>query len=174
MSSLVAGKRVLSADGDITDVDDGDAIVSAGDFWPVIKLRDLRLAARITGGITTSRLMHAATEAVAHVIDQLQDWRAIQIAAGFNTLEDVPSVLPSGETEKRVINGENVKVYRFRRAVYSLARAFVIEGYRDVDTTAKGDKDAAALDLQRDDLWRDARWSIADIRGAPRIYAELC
>lgn len=86
----------------------------------------------------------------------------------------MPSVLPSGDTEKLVINGENVKVYRFRRAVYSIARALVLEGYRDVDTTAKGDKDAAALDLQRDDLWRDARWSIADIRDTPRLYAELC
>ena len=165
MSSLVANKRVLPADSDTPDVDDGDTTVSAGDFWPVIKLADLRLAARITGGITTSRLMHVTTEAVAHVTAQLLDWRAGQVKAGFHTLEDVPSVLPSGE---------NVKVYRFRRAVYSIARALVLEGYRDVDTTAKGDKDAAALDLQRDDLWRDARWSIADIRDTPRLYAELC
>ena len=72
------------------------------------------------------------------------------------------------------INGESVKVYRYRRAVYSIARALVIEGYRDVDTTPKGDKDAAALDLQREDLWRDARWGIADIQRKPRVYAELC
>ena len=158
MSSLVANKRVLPADSDTPDVDDGDTTVSAGDFWPVIKLADLRLAARITGGITTSRLMHVTTEAVAHVTAQ----------------EDVPSVLPSGDTEMLGINGGGVKVYRFRRAVDWIARALVLEGYRDVDTTAKGDKDAAALDLQRDDLWRDARWSIADIRDTPRLYAELC
>ncbi|WP_438527227.1 head completion/stabilization protein [Enterobacter cloacae] len=164
----------IVADSDTPDVDDGDTTVSAGDFWPVIKLADLRLAARITGGITTSRLMHVTTEAVAHVTAQLLDWRAGQVKAGFHALEDVPSALPSGVTEKLMINGENVKVYRFRRAVYSIARALVLEGYRDVDTTAKGDKDAAALDLQRDDLWRDARWSIADIRDTPRLYAELC
>lgn len=174
MSSLVANKRVLPADSDTPDVDDGEATVSAGGFWPVIKLSELRMAARITGGITTSRLMHVTTEAVAHVTGQLLDWRAGQIRAGFDSLEDVPSVSSSGETEKLMINDENVKVYRFRRAVYSIARALVLEGYRDVDTTAKGDKDAAALDTQRDDLWRDARWSIADIRGEPRIYAELC
>ena len=118
--------------------------------------------------------MHVTTEAVAHVTAQLLDWRTGQLKAGFHALEDVPSALPSGEMEKLMINGENVKVYRFRRAVYSIARALVLEGYRDVDTTAKGDKDAAALDLQRDDLWRDARWSIADIRDTPRLYAELC
>lgn len=174
MSSIVARKHVLPADGDIPDVDDGEATISAGDFWPVIKLSDLRLAARITGGITTSRLMHVTTEAVVHVTNQLRDWRTEQNKAGFTSLEDVPEMLPSGETEKLTINGENVQVFRFRRAVYSIARALVLEGYRDVDTTPKGDKDAAALDLQRDDLWRDARWSIADIRGVPRLYAELC
>lgn len=174
MSSVVARKHILPADGDTPDVDDGDAIVSAGDFWPVIMLSDLRLAARITGGITTSRLMHVTTEAVAHVTSQLRDWRIGQMKAGYTALEYVPEILPSGEREIMTINDENVQVYRFRRAVYSLARALVLEGYRDVDTTPKGDKDAAALDLQRDDLWRDARWSIADIRGVPRLYAELC
>ncbi|UWS30664.1 head completion/stabilization protein [Erwinia pyrifoliae] len=174
MSSVVARKQVFPAASDASDVDDGDASVSAGDFWPLIKLGDLRLAARITGGITTSRLMHVTIEAVAHVTSQFQHWHAVQAKAGFNRLEDVPETLPSGECEKLTINGENVKVYRFRRAVYSIARALVLEGYRDVDTTAKGDKDAAAMDLQRDDLWRDARWSIADIRGVPRLYAELC
>jgi hypothetical protein len=49
----------------------------------------------------------------------------------------------------------------------------VLEGYRDVSTTPKGDKDAEALDRQIDDLWRDGRWSIADIREEARIYAEL-
>ncbi|MFK5551354.1 head completion/stabilization protein, partial [Klebsiella pneumoniae] len=33
-----------------------------------------------------------------------------------------------------------------RRAVYSFTRASVLEGYRDVGTTPKGDKDAEALD----------------------------
>ncbi|MEN3258512.1 head completion/stabilization protein [Sodalis endosymbiont of Spalangia cameroni] len=165
MGSLVAGKPVLSAKGDTTDVDDGQSAVSAGDFWPVVVLRDLRLAARITGGITTSRLMHVTTEAVAHVTDQLQDWQAHQTASGYSRLQAVPSAH---------INGESSKVYRYRRAVYAIARALVLEGYRDVDTTAKGDKAADALDAQRDDLWRDARWSISDIRGVPRLYAELC
>ncbi|STG16495.1 putative phage head completion protein L [Escherichia coli] len=29
------------------------------------------------------------------------------------------------------------------------------------------------LDMQVEDLWRDARWAISDIRGVTRIYAEL-
>ncbi len=164
MSSLVANKVTGPASGDVADVDDGNTVVTAGDFWPEISLKELRLAARIAGGVTTSRLMHVATEAVAHVTDQLQEWQAEQHAAGYALLQDVPA----GQ-----LNGSSAKVYRYRRAVYSVARALVLEGYRDVDTTAKGDKDAAALDLQCSDLWRDARWSMADIRGAQRLYAEL-
>lgn len=165
MSSLVATKRPFPSSGDVTDVDDGNETVTAGRFWPVIKLKELRLAARITGGVTTTRLMHVTTEAVSHVIEQLDEWQANQWALGYEALQDVPAV---------ELNGESVKVHRYRRAVYAIARALVLEGYRDVDTTPKGDKDAAALDLQRDDLWRDARWCISDIQRKPRIYAELC
>lgn len=165
MSSLIATKTPFPAGSDVTDVDDGDSTVTAGSFWPVINLKDLRLAARITGGVTTSRLMHVTTEAVGHVIEQLEEWQINQQGLGYEALKNVPAV---------EISGESVKVYRYRRAVYSIARALVIEGYRDVDTTPKGDKDAAALDLQREDLWRDARWGIADIQRKPRVYAELC
>ena len=76
MSSLVATKTPFPPGSDVTDVDDGDSTVTAGSFWPVINLKDLRLAARITGGVTTSRLMHVTTEAVAHVIEQLADQSA--------------------------------------------------------------------------------------------------
>ncbi|QDX29598.1 head completion/stabilization protein [Dickeya poaceiphila] len=162
--SLVAQKRV-SDSGDVPEIDDGAAAVSTGAFWPVIVLRDLRLAARITGGITTTRLMHVTTEAVVHVTDQLASWQQTQQATGYAALADVPA----GQ-----VNGESIKVYRFRRAVYAIARALLLEGYRDVDTTAKGDKATDTFDNQRDDLWRDARWSIADIRGAQRLFAELC
>lgn len=165
MSSLVAYRDTGPAGSDVPDVDDGDSAVSAGEWFPVISLRELRLAARITGGVTTSRLMHVTTEAVAHVTDQLAQWQVEQEAAGYASLAAVPG---------RQIGGASARVHRYKRAVYSIARALILEGYRDVDTSPKGDKDASALDLQLDDLWRDARWSIADIRGAVRIYAELC
>ncbi|EEF8013583.1 head completion/stabilization protein, partial [Salmonella enterica] len=147
-----------------TDVDDGAEKVTAGTFWPEILLRDLRLASRIPGRTTTSRLKFVTTEAVAHVTDQLDDWRGIQESAGYSTLADVPA---------RMLNGESVKVYRYRRAVYSAARAMLLENARDVDTTEKGDRKADALEVQTDDLWRDVRWAIADIRGTQRLFVEL-
>ncbi|HAU3147593.1 TPA: head completion/stabilization protein [Salmonella enterica subsp. salamae] len=161
---LVAKPQVNSAEKDVTDVDDGAEKVTAGTFWPEILLRDLRLASRIPGRTTTSRLKFVTTEAVAHVTDQLDDWRGIQESAGYSTLADVPA---------RMLNGESVKVYRYRRAVYSAARALLLENARDVDTTEKGDRKADALEVQTDDLWRDVRWAIADIRGTQRLFVEL-
>ncbi|EJX1509481.1 head completion/stabilization protein [Salmonella enterica] len=161
---MVAKPQVNSAEKDVTDVDDGAEKVTAGTFWPEILLRDLRLASRIPGRTTTSRLKFVTTEAVAHVTDQLDDWRGIQESAGYSTLADVPAGM---------LNGESVKVYRYRRAVYSAARALLLENARDVDTTEKGDRKANALEVQTDDLWRDVRWAIADIRGTQRLFVEL-
>ncbi|EAZ4929297.1 head completion/stabilization protein [Salmonella enterica subsp. enterica serovar Herston] len=161
---MVAKPQVNSAEKDVTDVDDGAEKVTAGTFWPEILLRNLRLASRIPGRTTTSRLTFVTTEAVAHVTDQLDDWRGIQESAGYSTLADVPA---------RMLNGESVKVYRYRRAVYSAARALLLENARDVDTTEKGDRKADALEVQTDDLWRDVRWAIADIRGTQRLFVEL-
>ncbi|EAM4544495.1 head completion/stabilization protein [Salmonella enterica] len=161
---MVAKPQVNRAEKDVTDVDDGAEKVTAGTFWPEILLRDLRLASRIPGRTTTSRLKFVTTEAVAHVTDQLDDWRGIQESAGYSTLADVPA---------RMLNGESVKVYRYRRAVYSAARALLLENARDVDTTEKGDRKADALEVQTDDLWRDVRWAIADIRGTQRLFVEL-
>ena len=150
---------------DITDTDDGDTRISAGAFWPDIVLRELRLAVRLPGRVTTSRLLHTATGAVAHVTRELEAWQQEQQAAGHQTLADVPAP---------VINGESVNLWHWRNAVYTATRALILERYRDADTTDKGDRRADALDIQTSDLWRDVSWAISDILCRPRIFAELC
>ncbi|MFZ1873026.1 MAG: head completion/stabilization protein [Chania sp.] len=161
---FVAGRAVTTAADDVPDTDDNGEKVSAGSFWPDIALRDVRMEMRINGAVTTTRLKHVVIEAVAHVTDQLARWQTSQEQAGYTTLDAVPA---------RLINGENVKIYRYRRAVFSITRALLIENYRDVDTTGDtGEKRAAGLTLQAADLWRDARWAIADILGAERNFTE--
>ncbi|EPN1933356.1 head completion/stabilization protein [Escherichia coli] len=141
------------------------ASISAGAFWPDIVLRELRLAVRLPGRVTTSRLLHTATGAVAHVTRELEAWQQEQQAAGHQTLADVPAP---------VINGESVNLWHWRNAVYTATRALILERYRDADTTDKGDRRADALDIQTSDLWRDVSWAISDILCRPRIFAELC
>ncbi|RAU86221.1 capsid assembly protein [Serratia marcescens] len=162
--SLVAGRTVTPAADDVPDTDDGGETITAGPFWPEIALKDVRLEMRITGAVTTTRLKQAAIEATGHVIDQLTGWQENRLKAGFASLETVPA---------RQINDVSVKIHRYRRAVFSITRALLIENYRDVDTTGDaGEKRAAGLTLQAADLWRDARWAIADIRDEVRNFAE--
>ncbi|MBA5197926.1 head completion/stabilization protein [Pectobacterium aroidearum] len=162
--SFVAGRSVTAATDDVPDIDDNGEKVSAAAFWPEISLSDVRMEMRINGAVTTTRLKHVVIEAVAHITDQLAEWQASRVSDGYTSLDLVPASL---------INGSSVKVYRYRRAVFSIARALLIENYRDVDTTGDaGEKHASALTLQAADLWRDARWAMSDIRGAERNFAE--
>ncbi|QQA76206.1 head completion/stabilization protein [Pectobacterium parmentieri] len=162
--SLVAGRPITASADDVPAVDDGGESVKAGSFWPEILLRDVRMEVRINGAVTTTRLKHVVIEAVAHITDQLATWQASRVSDGYTSLDLVPASL---------INGDSVKVYRYRRAVFSIARALLIENYRDVDTTGDaGEKHASALTMQAADLWRDARWAISDISGAVRNLAE--
>ncbi|HID9334341.1 TPA: head completion/stabilization protein [Klebsiella pneumoniae] len=162
--SLVAPRTVTPSAEDVPDVDDGGEKVTAGAFWPEIVLSDVRKKMRINGAVTTSRLKEAVIEGVSHTLDQLADWQAVQLAAGYTQLADVPAVK---------VNSESVKVHRYRRAVFSIARAHILGTNRDVDTTGDaGEKRAAALASQVDDMWRDARWAISDIRGTVRNSAE--
>ncbi len=163
--SMIAKPGITAATEDVADTDDGDARITTDDFWPETELRALRLAVRLPGRTTTSRLMHAATEAVAHITGELRNWQTQQMNDGYRTLADVPASR---------VNGESVNVHRFRLAVYAATRALVLERVRDVDTTEQGDRKADALEAQTGDLWRDVRWAIADIQGAPRIFAGLC
>lgn len=162
--SLVAGRDIAPSTDDVPDVDDGPEKVTAGSFWPEISLTDVRTEMRINGAVTTTRLRHVVTEAVIHVSEQLTAWQTAQLAAGYATMSDVPAM---------TINGMSVKVYRFRRAVFSCSRALLLETFRDVDTTGEaGEKRALALATQAQDLWRDTRWAIADIQGATRNFTE--
>lgn len=162
--SLVASRKVTPSAEDVPDTDDGGEKVTTGEFWPPVLLSDVRKEMRINGAVTTSRLMQVVTEAVIHTADQLGDWQAKQLAAGYSTLADVPAM---------EINGQSAKVYRWHRAVYSIARALLIETFRDVDTTGDaGEKRAAGMSSQAADHWRDARWAIADISGSVRNSAE--
>jgi phage tail protein X len=107
---------------------------------------------RINGAVTTSRLKQAVIS-VSHTLDQLADWQAAQLAAGYTHLDDVPAVK---------VNSESVKVHRYRRAVFSIARAHILGTNRDVDTTGDaGEKRAAALATGRRYV---ARCALGDIR----------
>lgn len=136
----------------------------SGAFWPEIDPAKMRVAYKIDSTVTPERLRDALIEAIATVNTQLTNWREIQIATGHTTLEEVPA---------EEIDDTSINVHRYRRAVACLAKASLIERYRDFDTTAAGTKKADQLETPIDDLRRDARWAISDILGVGRTVVEL-
>lgn len=138
--------------------------INPGPFWPPIAPSGIRVAQRINDDITPERLKEALYEAIASVNGELYAWKQGQIAAGYATLAAVPAA---------AIDDESVLVQRYRRAVGCLAKAALVERYRDIDSTGRGDRKAEALADPIDDLRRDARWAVSDILGVGRSTVEL-
>lgn len=133
-------------------------------FWPAISLPDLRDTVRLDGTVTTARLKHAVIDAITSVNRDLADWRRAREAEGVTTLAAVP-----GE----VINGESAYLHSYRRAVYAMTRANLLERYTDYSATGDGVKGADAKIISSDDLYRDARFAIRDILGTTHITVAL-
>ncbi len=89
--SMVARTEPGPAEDDITDTDDGDTRISAGAFWPDIVLRELRLAVRLPGRVTTSRLLHTATGAWHTLPASWKHGSRNSRRSGHQTLADVPA-----------------------------------------------------------------------------------
>ena len=138
--------------------------IDSSPFWPAISLPDLRDTVRLDGTITTARLKHAVIDAITSVNRDLADWRRAREAEGVTTLAAVP-----GE----VINGESAYLHSYRRAVYAMSRANLLERYTDYSATGDGVKGADAKIISSDDLYRDARFAIRDILGTTHITVAL-
>ncbi|WP_339023388.1 head completion/stabilization protein [Aeromonas salmonicida] len=145
-----------------TAPDEGE--IANSPFWPAISLPDLRETVRLDGTVTTARLTHAVVDAITSVNRDLADWRIARQAEGHTTLAAVPS---------DVINNESVHLHSYRRAVYAMTRANLLERYTDYSATGDGVKGADAKIVSSDDLYRDARFAIRDILGTTHNTVEL-
>lgn len=145
-----------------TAPDEGE--ITSNPFWPAISLPDLRETVRLDGTVTTARLKHAVVDAITSVNQDLADWRSARQAEGHATLAAVPS---------EVINNESVHLHSYRRAVYAMTRANLLERYTDYSATGDGVKGADAKIISSDDLYRDARFAIRDILGTTHNTVEL-
>ncbi|MGL6487979.1 head completion/stabilization protein [Aeromonas hydrophila] len=138
--------------------------IDSSPFWPAISLPDLRDTVRLDGTVTTARLKHAVIDAVTSVNRDLAQWRTARQAEGHATLAAVPGEL---------INNESAHLHSYRRAVYAMTRANLLERYTDYSATGDGIKGADAKLISSDDLYRDARFAIRDILGTTHNTVEL-
>lgn len=141
--------------------DEEEAEIVSSLFWPTISPQNIREEQRVDNTITPVRLRSILIEAIATTNSSMVDWRQQQ---GHGVLADIPA-------EK--IDDVSVLVHRYRRAVGCLAKALLLERYRDFDSTGKGDKNAERLTDPIDDYRRDHLNAISDIIGQPRRIVEL-
>lgn len=140
----------------------GDVIGNDG-FFPDIDVATLCQEMRIRD-VAPERLRMVICAAIVTVGNDLATFRAEKIGLGFDTLEGVPSL---------TLAGENISLFLYRRAVGCLAKAELVERYRDVDTTAEGQRKAGELDPTIDELRRDGRHAVRDLLGRTRTTVAL-
>lgn len=145
-----------------------DPLVIENDGWfPDINLSHMRDAMRLDGTVTNPRLAQAIIEAIIHVNQELEDWQMQNMATGSLSMADIPAV---------TINRESKLAIHYRRAVYSTAKADLIERYRDIDSTASSMTDKKNMEWLNDApeyQRRNAHWAIADIVGRTHSTVEL-
>lgn len=133
-------------------------------FFPRLSLTEFRAAMRVDGVTTEDRARQALHTAMLEVNDRLAQWATQKISEGFSELCDVPERFgsPTGSNKAR-----------YKHAVWSLAKASLVERYRDYDTSRTGADKADELIPIADDYRRDAAWAIRDLQGLPRTVSEL-
>lgn len=141
-----------------------DITIPNAAFFPELALADFRNAVRLDGTVVDDRAVQALETAMYDVNGQLAEWMQEHQAEGVNTLADVPN--PAWQPESYYTR-------QYLRAVWSLAKANLVERYRDYDTTGTGHDRADALEPADADYRRDAAWAIADILGRSRTTVEL-
>ncbi|HEX7856045.1 MAG TPA: head completion/stabilization protein [Sphingobium sp.] len=141
-----------------------DRVIELG-WFPDIDPAVVRKDHRIREGVTADRLRTALIAAIISVGNDLGPWQAAQSTAGFDSLADVPELIR--------IDGESRLVHCYRRAVALYAKAEIVERYRDIDTSATGERRADDLDPSVTELRRDGLHAIRDILGKGRTTVEL-
>lgn len=142
-------------------------VIENDGWFPDITLVDMRDAMRLDGTVTDARLVIAVVDAILNVNRELAQWQGQHAQAGIATLADVPATR---------INRESRLLAQYRRAVYSTAKADLIERYRDYDSTATSLTDKKSmewLDEAPGAQRRNAQWAIADIVGRSHLTVEL-
>lgn len=100
-------------------------------FAGIETILDVRNAMRIDGTVTNERLKMEVIRAMATANNALKHYQKTLKEKHIHRLEDM-------DDEK--INGENIVIQRYKRAVYCFALANLNERYRSYDTTNGAEK----------------------------------
>lgn len=144
--------------------DTSDQTVTNLAFFPNILVAAFRTAVRLQDTVTDERVVKALTTAMMDVNRELADWKAAQILLGYNTLAEVASQNYGAITELQ---------HYYMNAVYSKAKAELVEFYNDSDTTSEGLRRFIGFLPAGEAYLREAKEAIRNILGDPHMTVEL-
>lgn len=145
------------------------AALASDGFFPAIDLEVLRTSVRIDPTVTPTRLRESALDSVLSIARDLHAWRIEQVAAGYETLAEVPN--PFGP--QLVAEGLAWSTVTYLRAVASLTAADLADRGRDAGATQAGQDRADELETAADVHRRNHRWALTDLLGVGRSTIEL-
>lgn len=139
--------------------------IQGNEFWPALDLDQLRTNIRIDQAVTPARLKLVAREAMLDIMDELDDWRAEQVAAGYACLDDVPG--------RRIVDDLSDYQIRWLRAVHAVVAADLGDSQLAQSARAAGMDRAEELSADVDRHRRNVTHAVRDFLGRPRIIAEV-
>lgn len=128
-----------------------DAIERPDDFYPALSVSDWKNRMRVDDNVSAIRSHEILTSALYMVHAELGEWRAAQTAAA---LEGIPAI-------------------HYRQAVYQRAKAYELEQYRDIDSTAAGGDRAEGLESRINVALQRSREHLRLLIGKPRATIKL-
>lgn len=140
-------------------------VIEHDGWYPATDPALLRESMRVTEAVTEGRLLEAIYAAQIYLGRELRTWRRIQEAAGAASLEAVEPDIQ--------IDFEAALVRCYRRAVFNLVMADLVETYRDVTATKEGSDRAEQKALSAADYRRNAIHAVRDILGVDPTNVEL-
>ena len=153
---------MFAASGNPNDTSDQTLLNLA--FYPDIVVADFRGVIRAQDSVTDERVIWALQNAMIEVNDELEAWRYTKELDGFLNITEIPANIYGVISEL---------VLLYNTAVYSKAKALLLEYYTDADNTPDGDDRAVAFEHTVDVYLREAKEALRKILGVPRITVEL-
>lgn len=134
------------------DIAIADTITNPDRYFPDVRLADFRRSMRVDDIASDARTAWQITTAMLFVNAETESWRARQTA----------DVLPPGSATAC-----------YRLAIYHRAKAYLIEQYRDVDTTKSGHDRAEEMEIRIKVYLQRSREALRQLIGTPRMTVEL-
>lgn len=134
--------------------------VSNDGFFPDQNLATFQAVYRLPAEYNVETVIDGLNQAIIWTNDQLDEWRQVQEAAGYNTLLDVPASQLGTDSRYTLL---------YSRAVGCYAKAILLRQFYTIERRPAANNDAKESQESEDIFYEYADAAIADFLGAPRI-----